>query len=1018
VDRDRAISTWKDTRTDYPREATVHALFEARARETPGAIAAVLDGHTLTYGELHQRAGKLAQRLVRHGVGPGVPVGIFVERSLPMLVGLVGILMAGGAYVPLDPTYPDERLRLMLREARVKILVAEPARAGRLSFEGPILAPDDEGDGDECNGEAPRPARAEDTAYIMFTSGSTGKPKGVAVPHRAIVRLVVGTWYVNIHPDDRMAQTSSLSFDASTFEIWGALLHGARLVILPEEARISPAAFRAAVRRERITVMFLTTALFHHLAAAAPDAFAELSTLVVGGDALDPKWARAVRRAGGPKNLVNGYGPTENTTFSTAHLVRDVPRGATSVPIGKPISNSTAYVLDENLAPVPAFEPGELYVGGDGLATGYVNAPDLTAQRFIPDPFSSEPGARLYRTGDRACYLPDGSIDFLGRVDRQVKIRGYRIELGEIEAALLACPWVREAVVEVREDAGGDKRLIAYAAADTDAASLHAYLSAELPGHLMPSSFVVLPALPLTQNGKIDRGALPSPDRKSSPGLPSFVTPLQTRTEEQLARIWADLFGVELIGRDDSFFDLGGDSLRMARLLLRVQESFGVDLPAHHVFTSPRLADLARVLDEMRCADDACAPPPSLDWACEAVLDPDIVPCGDPVEPGAPLRHVFLTGATGFLGAFLVRDLLRETDAQLHCLVRAEDARRGLGRIRSNLAKYGLWDPRFAARIVAVPGDLKKPLLGLPRTHFEALAARVQAIYHCGAEISYVKPYLAHRDANVGGTREVLRLAFTVRDKPVNHVSTIAAFGPIGHFTDIKVVPESFGLDRCAAFLEVDMGYAQSKWVAEKLCAEARARGGVITVFRPGFIMGDSVTGAGNPDDFMARLIRGCLLSGAYPDLPRQRKDFVPVDHVSAAITRISLDAGARGLSYHLVPKAEENIDLRRFFELLCGEGRSLERLPYAAWLSRVRAAIEPAKDAPLLPLLPMLTEKVHDGRTRWELYEGMPLYDDTNTRRALAGSGIALRSMDAALLRSYLAHLEKSSVTGARHGG
>ncbi|WP_170319644.1 amino acid adenylation domain-containing protein [Polyangium spumosum] len=1004
----------ENTRTEYPRDATVHALFEARAREAPGAVAAVLDGHRLTYGELLRRAEGLARRLRRRGAGPGVPVGIFVERSFPLLVGLVGILLSGGAYVPLDPAYPDERLRLMLREAGVRLLVAEPARAKDLSFHGPVLAPDDEGGDDgDGQGEMPRPSSAGDTAYIMFTSGSTGKPKGVAIPHRAVVRLVVGTHYVNLGPDDHVAQLSNLSFDASTFEIWGALLHGARLVVLTQEARVSPSAFRAAVRREGITVMFLTTALFHHLAAAAPDAFSTLDVLLFGGEQLEPSRARAVLRAGGPKRLLHVYGPTENTTFSTAHLVTDVPECAKSVPIGKPISNSTAYVLDEALSPLPPFVAGELYVGGDGLASGYVNAPELTAERFIPDPFSREPGARLYKTGDRAHYLPDGSIEFLGRLDRQVKIHGYRIELGEIEAALLACPWVREAVVTVREDGAGDKRLVAYAATDADAASLRLHLEKQLPPHLLPSSFVVLPALPVTPNGKIDRDVLPLPDRRSSPSLPACPTPPETKTEAELALLWSRLFGVEYIGRDDSFFDLGGDSLHVARLLLHIQEALGVDLPAHHVFHAPRLADLARIVDEVKRADTPSASAPASDWAREAVLDPDIRPCGRPVDESAPLRHVFLTGATGFLGAFLLRDLFRETDAHIYCLVRAADARSGLDRIRANLEKYGLWDPRFAARIVPVPGDLAKPLLGLSRSHFEALAARVQAIHHSGAEISYVKPYLAHRDTNVLGTREVLRLAFTVADKPVHHVSTIAVFGPVGSFRSVRVIGEDFDLDESAPYLDRDTGYSQSKWVAEKLCAEARSRGGVVTVFRPGFIMGDATSGAGNADDFIARLLRGCIQARAYPDLAGQRKDFVPVDYVSAAITRISLSRGARGMAYHLVPPAAGNIDLRRFFELLRGQGFALERLPYAAWLSRVRASIERSLDAPLLPLLPMLGEKVHEGRTRWELYEGMPLHDDTSTRHALAGSGITCPPMNAALLRKYLRWLGQEPPSG-----
>jgi amino acid adenylation domain-containing protein/thioester reductase-like protein len=1015
LDWARVIVASNRTRTEYPRDATVHELFEAQVSEDRCAIAAVHEGRTITYGELACRARRLARSLKRRGVGPGVPVGIFVERSLPMLVGLLGILMAGGAYVPLDPAYPDERLRLMLSEANVAVLIAEPTRATKLFTKGPILSLDaafvDVDDAVEPLEDESKRATATDTAYIMFTSGSTGKPKGVAVPHRAIVRLVVNARYFAASRDDRFAQISNLSFDASTFEIWGALLNGARLVILPEEARISPAVFRAEIGREGITIMFLTTALFHQLAAAAPGVFAPLQTLIVGGEALDPKWAQAVLAAGGPKQLINGYGPTENTTFSTTYLVQDVTEAAGSVPIGTPIENSTAYVLDKHLALARPFQAGELYVGGDGVASGYVNAPDLTNERFLPDPFSSDPSARLYRTGDRASYLPDGTIRYLGRMDRQVKINGYRIELSEIESALLACPSVREAFVLVREGADADKRLIAYVAADdADAPALHAYLGAFLPKHLMPSSFVVLPALPLTPNGKIDRDSLPLPDRRSSPSLSAYVTPPQTRTEEILVGIWSDLFGISMIGREDSFFELGGDSLRMARLLLRVRETFGVELAVHQVFGSPRLLDLGRVVDETLSPDKPHVTRLLPDWAIEARLDERIRPCGKPAE-GGPLREAFLTGATGFLGAFLLRDLLRHTKARIHCLVRAGNAAEGLRRIRSNLEKYALWDPAFGSRVVAVPGDLTKPLFALSPDAFDSLAARIQAIYHSGAEISYVAPYDAHRAANVLGTGEALRLAFTGTDKPFHHVSSIAVFGPIGHFTGLTVVPEDFELDRSVRFIAFDMGYSQSKWVAEKLCSAARARGGIITVYRPGFIMGDSATGAANHNDFMARLIRGCVMAGAYPDLPFQRKDFVAVDDVSAAIARISLDVTLRGRAYHLVPPAAESIDLQCFFGLLRGEGHELLQLPYAEWLSRIRALCVAADSSTaLLPLLPMLAEKVRGEFTRWELHEGMPIYDDSNTRSALARSGLGFRPMNAARLGKYLGWLEQKA--------
>ncbi|MDI3284632.1 amino acid adenylation domain-containing protein [Polyangium sp. 15x6] len=1009
--------------TDAPRDRTVHSLFEEQARAAPDMIVAVHEGRTLTYGALDRSAGRLARRLRRCGVGPGVLVGISVARSLPMLVGILGVLKAGGAYVPMDPTYPKERLRWMLHETEAPVLVAQPDHARQLGFQGDVVPPDD----DKANGDAYLPSgdplqnlTSEAPAYVMFTSGSTGRPKGVVVPHRAIVRLVVQTNYIEFCRSDRVMHAASLSFDASTFEIWGALLNGARLVLVPQDTLLSPAALRAAKDRAGITVMFVTTSIFHHLASADPDVFSGLEYLVVGGETLDPKWARAVLRTGGVRRLINGYGPTENTTFSTTHLVRDEPDDTSSIAIGRPIAKSTAYVLDPDLSPVAAGVPGELYVGGDGLAIGYLRQPELTADRFIADPFSSKPGARLYRTGDFARYLQDGTIDFLGRRDRQVKIRGFRIELGEIEVALCACPLVKEASVVVREDVPGDKRIVAYvvAYASVDTKQIGAYLEARLPSHLLPSHTVLLPALPLSCNGKLDVSALPSPRDVRARAEFDEASPPSTSTETHLARIFNDILRMEGIHREDSFFDLGGDSILAARLIVRIRQDFRVDLPARYLFNAPSLARLAQNIDDARrCVCNDVASSTIASFHDDVELDPSIRP-GTATRPSGPPRHIFLTGATGFLGAFLLRDLLRHTRAEICCLVRAEDTQAGMERIRAALTMYGLWQPQHEARILPIPGDLRQPLLGLDAPQFHALAGQVDTIYHSAAEVNYVKPYHALRGANVSGTCEVLRLACAIRQKPVHYLSSIGIVGHVGYFKGVSVVYETDNLAHGAPYLDTDMGYSQSKWVAEQLVSTARSRGLATSIFRPGFIMGDTTTGAANVDDFVCRLIKGCIHAGCYPDLPRQRKDFVPVDYVSAAVTRISLNPANLGRTYHLVPPVAESPDLQGFFELLRGAGHALRRLPFASWLECVVDSAGRSLSSPLLPLIPMLTEKVHEGLTRWELYEGMPVFDDTNTRQALAHTSLSCPPLDARLLRVNLAYLGgRTRHRGARRG-
>ncbi|HSP79762.1 MAG TPA: condensation domain-containing protein, partial [Myxococcaceae bacterium] len=410
-----------------------------------------------------------------------------------------------------------------------------------------------------------------------------------------VLRLALCSRLVQLSSEDRIAQVSNIAFDAATFELWASLLRGARLVILPREVTLSPKQLAHALREEGITVQFLTTALFNQVARELPDAFSSLRSLLFGGEAAEPSAVRRVLESKPPLRLVNAYGPTETTTFATSYGITHVPEGASAVPIGQPISNTSAYVLDEHLRPVPVGVPGELYVGGEGVARGYLGRPELTAERFLPDPFSTTPGARLYRTGDKVRWLACGALEYVGRIDFQVKLRGFRIELGEVESALRELPGLHEAVVLAREDVPGDKRLVAYVVPDKgqspDSGQLRAALLAKLPEHMVPSAFVVLEALPLTPNGKVDRKALPAPDGSALALQPS--RPPETETEKKLAAIWAEVLRVEQVGAEDDFFALGGHSLLATQVLSRVRATFGVELPLRALFEAPTVAGLA-----------------------------------------------------------------------------------------------------------------------------------------------------------------------------------------------------------------------------------------------------------------------------------------------------------------------------------------------------------------------------------------------------------------------------------------
>ena len=599
-ERRQLLVDWNQTARDYPKDASVARIFEEQVARTPDAIALQYGERTITYRDLNTRANQLAHYLRGVGGGPKSCVGVYMERSIEMVTALLGILKAGSAYVPLDLSYPRERLQFMISDAQMPVILTESAHRAELPEGVKTLCLDAEWEliRQQPKELPPESAGGDSLAYIIYTSGSTGQPKGVAVPHRGITRLVLNTDYVKITPEDRIAQASNASFDAATFEIWGALLNGARAVGIPKETALSPFEFQELLNRERITVLFLTTALFNQIAREAPKAFAPLKTVMFGGEAVDPKWVRTILECAPPERLLHVYGPTENTTFSTWHLVHRVPEEGETVSIGRPLANSTLYVLGPEMQPVPVGVPGEVYVGGDGVGLGYGNRPELTAEKFVADPFSKMPGARLYRTGDLGRFDKDGNLEFVGRIDHQVKLRGFRMELGEIENLLARHPEVANAAVILREDVPGDKRLVAYVIARgtaLDAGDLKSFLKTQLPEYMIPAAFVFLEEFPLTPNEKIDRKALPAPEANRPELNKTFIAPRDS-TEQQLAKIWEKVLGVQPIGVADNFFDLGGHSLMAVKLFSQIEKLLDKKLPLATLFRAPTIEEVARLI--------------------------------------------------------------------------------------------------------------------------------------------------------------------------------------------------------------------------------------------------------------------------------------------------------------------------------------------------------------------------------------------------------------------------------------
>ncbi|MEH2192673.1 MAG: amino acid adenylation domain-containing protein [Nostoc sp.] len=641
AERHQLLVEWNDTQTDYSSDKCIHQLFEEQVERTPDAVAVVFENQQLTYGELNCRANQLAHYLRSLGVGADVLVGLCVERSPLMIVGMLGILKAGGAYVPLDPEYPQERLSFMLADTDVKVLLTQEKLVESLSqHQVRVICLDADLQSvnqDNLNSTI----TSENLSYVIYTSGSTGKPKGVVVTHQAVNRLVLNTNYIQLSSSDGIAQAANIAFDAATFEIWGALLHGAKLVIIPQSVLLSPQEFAVNIRSQEISVLFLTTALFNQLASFVPQAFSSLKYLLFGGEAVDPKWVQEVLEKGAPQQLLHVYGPTENTTFSSWYLVENLPTTATTIPIGRPIANTQIYILDEYLEPVPVGVPGELHLGGAGLARGYLNRPELTDEKFIPNPFE-EAGSKLYKTGDLACYLPDGNIEYLRRIDNQVKIRGFRIELGEIEAVLRQHSDVQISCVIVREDTPGEKRLIGYVVLQKEATitpgELRQFLADKLPTYMVPNAFVILESLPLTPNGKVDHRALRAITNISS--FKKFVQP-RNQLELQLVQIWSKTLKVDKVGVQDNFFDLGGHSLLAAYLMDQIQQQFGKNLPLTTLFQNPTIEQLATIVQKE--SDDSNS-------SCLVALQPNGSNLPFFCVPGAPGKPFYFYHLGRYLG--------------------------------------------------------------------------------------------------------------------------------------------------------------------------------------------------------------------------------------------------------------------------------------------------------------------------------------------------------------------------------
>ena len=1024
------------TAIDERLNVCLHELFEEQVRRTPQAPALVDQRTSLTYEELDYRSGLLAGYLRNLGVRPDDVVGVYMDRSADFVVACLAALKSGGAFLPLELAYPSSMLNDVIDDSRPRIVLTNREYEGNLpeSQERFCLNEGSEQgiEPDELPGfEAAVETGTEDLAFVSYSSGTTGKPKGIANPHRAAVRSYL--WRFDVSD-----KGSGDRVGCNVFFIWEMLrplLRGATTVVIPDDVIYDPPALLDFLEEYEVTEVLVTPSLLESvLNAGGPEAgekLAALGVLWLNGEVVTRTLARRVLDLLPETRVMNVYSISETHEVAAGDLRELYEIGKTYCPVGAPLDPEHTYVLNDDKTPVQEGEAGELYVGGDCLARGYVNRPEITVQRFTENPFDRSPGARMYRTGDRVRVLPGGELEVLGRVDFMVKVRGYSIELGAVEAAIEKELAVHNCVVVADGEEGADKRLVAYLVPSETSETggryagwsidnstgrspdLRRILQSSLPHYAIPSVFVKLYALPLqATTGKVDREELPKPPTRveSAPEDPVWeVSDRASRPEkeEAMVRLFEDVLRLEKgdVGLEDNFFDAGGHSLAAAELLGRIEEVFGVRLPINVLLKEPSVAGLCDAADAWLSGGELESER-GPDLVSEAILDDDIYPDKEAEDTFIlhRARRIFLTGATGFLGAFLLDSLLLRTGATLYCMVRPRKDGDLMAPIRANLEGYGLWRPGRARRIVPVAGDLEAPLLGLAEDEFDSLAREVDVVIHTAARVNLAYPYQALKGANVDGTREVLRLSCRHRAKHLHYVSTNGIFPAGGHRckedTDIDVLAEAR-----------EDGYGQTKWVAEKLVRQAAMRGLPVSVYRPGNISGHSISGISNPRDFLGAVIAESLRIGAVPNVEGWRVEMTPVDFVSGAICHLANEPDASGNTFHL---AEPNpVPAEEVFGWLGQMGYALESLSYPDWLEARRTATGPDTGGS------DVVGGVLDGATpgEHELWDGN-VYDDSNTRQVLQRTGLRRPDINPTLLGAYARHFAERGWAGSPSNG
>lgn len=985
------------TEYNYDNNLCLHQLIEKQVSNSPDKIAVIYENQNLTYSELNRRSNQLAHYLRSQGVGPKMFVGVYMERSLEMVISLLAILKSGAAYVPVEPTYPEKRIKFIYSDSQFAMTLTQEKWASNVSKNNSkFFCVDTQwheiSDLDDQN--LPLNTDLDDLTYMIYTSGSTGEPKGAMNTHRGVInRLLWSQRSYGIKTDDVVLQKTPFSFDVSVPEFFTPLMFGAQLVVLEPEAHKDPLAVLEIIETKKISLIHFVPSMLR-IFLDMPDLnrrCESLRVVLASGEALsvDTQDLFFQRLS---CELHNLYGPTE-ASVEVTHWKCEPNSKYNFVPIGRPIDNIKIYILDSQKQPVPIGVSGELYISGVGVAKGYFHRDELTAERFLLDPFDKSGKTRMYRTGDLARYDQDGVIEYLGRIDNQVKIRGFRIELGEIENTLDQHPMIKSSVVVTYPLRQGEPELVAYYVQKSKSplatSDLRQYLAQTLPEIMIPSVFMNLEQLPLSANGKVDRKLLPPP----APPTES-ATPTQPRNEveSKMMTIWSRILGNSALGLQDNFFEKGGNSLLSIRLIHEVNKAFGAQIRVRDFYEFPTIESLSAKMMSPHTNNNMTA-----FLEKEASLEKSIQFKSGFAENTKD--KIFLTGATGFLGAYLLRDLIEgNNDSKILCLVRSDDDFSGKLRIIQNMKKYGIWKSEYEKRFDPILGDLKEFHLGISRFQWSYLAENISKVYHCAARVNFIEPYSYLKKENIDGTLNVLRLCSEIRTKPLHYVSTISVFDSFAYDQSDRL-GESSPLQAHGLLT----GYAQTKWVAEKLVEEARGRGLPATIYRPGTVTGDSLTGLSNSDDLFYRLLQATTQLRCIPDI-NFGFDVVPVDTASKAIIRLSERSESINANFHLI--GPRRIYLKEL-------GQLFNSLDYHIGLKKYDEWVQVLLTTPghsLQELLPLFTEIVPGTeKTQAQLGATKPLLTALHTEEKLRHLNLPNPPLTRELLALYLAPLEKT---------